>query len=231
MRGRAAALTNEEASEVADERTPGESIGVFGGSFDPVHVGHLAAAEEAAQELGLARVILVPAARAPHKPSGTCASAADRLAMLMLAIRGRERLDVSDTEVRRQGTSYTVDTLRELRAELGTAARLHLLLGTDALRELHTWWKIDEIFRLAEPAVLERPGEPAADWQALGRLLPEDIVRRVRARVVPLRRGVEVASSDVRKRLAAGESVEGLVPPEVERYIRERSLYMTSARR
>ncbi|MHC4504772.1 MAG: nicotinate-nucleotide adenylyltransferase [Planctomycetota bacterium] len=227
MRGQAAALANEEASEVADEGTPGESIGVFGGSFDPVHVGHLAAAEEAARELGLARVILVPAGIPPHKPSGTCASSADRLAMLAMAIRGRERLDVSDIEVRRQGTSYTVDTLRELGAELGEEARLHLLIGTDALRELHTWWKIDEIFRLAEPAVLERPGEPPADWEALGRLLPEDIVRRARARVVPLHRGVEVASSDVRKRLAAGESIEGLVPPEVEGYIRERSLYMT----
>ena len=212
---------------MADEDTLGESIGVFGGSFDPVHVGHLAAAEEATRELGLERVILVPAGVPPHKPSGTCASAADRLAMLTLAIRGRPHLEVSEIEVLRTGPSYTVDTLRELGAELGNDARLHLLIGTDALRELHTWWSIGEMFRLAEPAVLERPGEPPADWEALGRLLPDDIVRRARARVVPLRRGVEVASSEIRRRLAAGESVEGLVPPEVERFIRERNLYLT----
>lgn len=215
---------------MADEKAPApahesEPIGIFGGSFDPVHVGHLAAAEEAALTLGLSRVILVPAGVPPHKPSGTCASAADRLAMVGLAIRGRERLDVSDVEARRPGVSYTVDTVRELSAKLGAGVELQLLVGTDTLRELPTWREVGEIFRLVKPTVLERPGEPPVDWEALERSLPEDIVRRARARVVPLHRGVDVASSSIRRRLAAGESVAGLVPPEVERYIRERGLY------
>lgn len=214
---------------MADENAPPRRIGIFGGSFDPVHVGHLAAAEEAAQVLRLSRVILVPAGVPPHKPSGTRAGAADRLAMVKLAIRGRERLEVSDIEVGRPGTSYTVDTLCELRGKLGDEAELHLLIGTDTLRELPAWREVGEVFRLAQPAVLERPGEAPVDWEALGTSLAEDIVRRARARVVPLRRGVEVASSDIRKRLAAGGSVSGLVPPEVESYIRERGLYRTPA--
>ncbi len=207
--------------------------GLFGGSFDPVHAGHVAAAEEAADALRLARVILVPANVSPHKLPTTRASGGDRLAMARLAVEGRRRLEVSDVEVRRRPPSYTVDTVRELREELseelGPGVELHLLMGSDTLREIHTWRDVRGIFERAEPAVIERPGEDPIDWDDLALTLPGEVVRRARASVVRLTRGVEVSSTEVRRRLGAGEGVEGLVPPEVERYIRERGLYGAGA--
>jgi nicotinate-nucleotide adenylyltransferase len=212
-------------------------VGVLGGTFDPVHVGHVAAAEGAAGALGLARVVLVPAGAPPHKLALPRAGAADRLAMARLAVADRPGLGVSDVETRREGPSYTVDTVRELALELdaelttelvmvpGAGARLFLLLGTDALRDLPTWRDVEGIFRVAEPVAVERPGEGEIDWDALARSLPQELVRRSRANFVRLERGVDVSSTEIRRRLAAGESVSGLLAPEVERYIRERGLY------
>ena len=200
-------------------------IGVLGGTFDPVHLGHVAAAEGAAEALGLARVVLVPAGNPPHKLDGARAGADDRLAMARLAVAGRAKLDVSDIETRREGPSYTVDTVRELAAELGPGMRLYLLLGSDALRDLPSWRDVEEIFRVAEPVAVERPGEPAIDWDALARSLPAELVSRARANFVRLERGVDVSSTEVRRRLAEGEHVTGLLAPEVERYIREHGLY------
>ncbi len=211
------------------KETRGRRTGVFGGSYDPVHAGHVAAAEEAAERLGLDRVILVPAGVSPHKPSGTRARAEDRLAMTRLAVEGRARLAVSDVEVRRAGVSYTVDTVRELGFGLAAETELFLLLGTDALRELPAWREVDGIFRHAAPVVLERPGEPGVDWEELARALTADLSRRLREGLVRLSRGVDVSSTEIRRRFAAGESVAGLVPPAVETYIRERGLYGASA--
>jgi len=200
-------------------------VGVLGGTFDPIHLGHVAAAEGAARALGLSRVILVPAGAPPHKLVGPLASAADRLAMARLAVEGLDGLEVSDIETRREGPSYTVDTVRALARGLGGGVGLFLLLGTDALRDLPTWRDVEGIFRVAGPAVVERPGSGEIDWEALGRSLPEGLVRRARANFVRLERGLDVSSTEVRRRLAAGESVSGLLARAVERYIREHGLY------
>jgi nicotinate-nucleotide adenylyltransferase len=204
-------------------------VGVLGGTFDPVHLGHIAAAEGAADRLGLARVILVPAGTPPHKSEGAFAASADRLAMARLAVEGKTNLDVSDVETRRAGTSYTVDTVRELAAELagkhGEGVGLVLLLGTDALRDLPTWRDVEGIFRVSEPAVVGRPGAGEIDWDALARKLPADIVRRARANFVLLERGVDVSSTEVRRRLAGGESTSTLLATRVEQYIRDHGLY------
>ena len=200
-------------------------VGVLGGTFDPVHLGHVAAAEGAARTLGLSRVIIVPAGVNPHKPVGPKAAAADRLAMARLAVEGVAGLEVSDVETRREGPSYTVDTVRELAREEGAGTGIFFLLGTDALRDLPTWRDVEGIFRVAEPAVVERPGAGEIDWEALSRSLPGDVARRARANVVRLERGIDVSSTEVRRRLAAGESVAGLLAPGVELYIREHGLY------
>ncbi len=209
----------------------GGRFGILGGTFDPVHVGHVAAAEGSARALSLNSVILVPAGAPPHKLAGLSASAADRLAMARLAVAGRAGLEVSDIETRREGPSYTVDTVRELAADLGEGARIFLLLGTDALRDLHTWRDVEGIFTFAEPAAVERPGEPEIDWDEVARSLPGDVMRRARGNFVRLERGVDVSSTQIRRRLAAGEPVEGLLAPEVELYIREQGLYGTRAGR
>ena len=214
-----------------------QAIGVFGGSFDPIHVGHLRAAEEVRAALSLDRVILVPAGSQPLKAGH--AGAEDRLAMIRLALEGRAGLEVSDMEVRRPGKSYTVDTVRELGDELGPAGasphcsdvrpagELYLLIGTDAIRDLPNWRDVATILSRAKPAVIQRPGEGPVDWDGLAHRLPEGLVRDLRASVVGLERPVDISSTEIRRRLAAGESITGLVPPAVEDYIREHGLYGT----
>jgi len=205
-------------------------VGVFGGSFDPIHVGHIAAAEDAAQALGLDKVILVPVGTPPHKERGPFASGEDRLAMAREAVRDRLRLEVSDIEVRRPGKSYTIDTIRELADRLGPGCELWLLVGTDAAREIDSWREAEALLSLARPAVLERPGEPPLDWRSFEGRLPAEAVARLRGGVVRLPHGMRLSSTEVRARLASGGSARGLLPPAVERYIRERGLYGVSTR-
>ncbi len=184
-------------------------IGVLGGSFDPVHLGHVALAEAARDRLRLDRVLLVPAACQPLKPGGPCASAEDRYAMVRLAVRGRPGLEASDLEIRRPGPSYTVDSLREIRAGLPPEADVFLLLGADAMADLPRWREADGIRRLAVVVGCSRPGCPPPRGSALG--LEADTP--------------EVSSTEVRSRAAAGEPLAGLVPDDVAAFIEARGLY------
>jgi nicotinate-nucleotide adenylyltransferase len=199
-------------------RCPPRTLGVMGGTFDPVHLGHIAMAEAAAGCAGLERVLLVPAGVPPHRGAATAAPA-DRLEMLRLAAAGHPRLEVSDVELRRPGPSYTVDTLRSLAVELPEAA-LHLLLGWDAAREIHAWRSPHEVMRLARLVVVSRPGYPtptAADLAAAG----IDQARTVLCDVLT----PDVESTDVRRLVERGDSLAGLVDPAVESYLRRRGLY------
>jgi nicotinate-nucleotide adenylyltransferase len=184
-------------------------LGILGGSFDPVHLGHLALAEAARDRLGLDRVLLVVAAGQPLKPAGPAASAEDRYAMVRLAVRGRRGLEASDLELRRPAPSYTADTLRELRRSHPAPADLLLLLGADALRDFPRWREVDAIRGLARVVACPRPGAvaPPGGFEVLAADTPE------------------VSSTEVRRRTAAGEPLAGLVPEDVEAYIRERRLY------
>jgi nicotinate-nucleotide adenylyltransferase len=185
-------------------------LGVFGGSFDPVHLGHLIAAAEAHRALSLDRVLLIPAGQHPWKPPMGPTGAADRLAMLRLAVDGDARFLVDDREVRRDGPSYTIDTLRSLRQET-PGDRLSLLVGADAARDLASWREADAIPALAEVVVLSRPGEPPPAHPLIGRVL-----------AVP---AIEISASQVRERCRQGESIRYLVPDAVARYIADRRLY------
>jgi nicotinate-nucleotide adenylyltransferase len=193
-------------------------VGVVGGTFDPIHLGHVALAEWAAACAGLDRVVLVPAGRPPHRGEAT-APAADRLEMSRLAAAGHPLLEVSDLELRREGPSYTADTLRELGAR-HPGAELFLVLGWDAARELRSWHRPDEVLRLARLVVVSRPGFPApgpADLEAAG-IDP--------SRVVLCGEGTpEVESTDIRRLLEEGRSLDGLVDPAVEAYLRRHGLY------
>lgn len=193
-------------------------LGVLGGTFDPIHLGHIALAEWAADCAGLERVVLVPAGMPPHRGEAT-APAADRLEMCRLAVAGHPRLEVSDLELRRKGPSYTADTLREL-ASQHPGAELYLILGWDAARELRSWHRPDEVLRLARLVVASRPGYQApseVDVQEAG--IDPDRVSLC---------GVgtpEVEASDIRRLLEAGRSLDGLVDPTVEAYLRRKGLY------
>jgi nicotinate-nucleotide adenylyltransferase len=192
--------------------------GILGGSFDPIHLGHTAAAEAVLARRGLEAVLLVPAGQAPHK--GRCvASFAERLEMARLAVRGRSGLEVSDREGVRRGTSYTIDTLEELRRERPGAA-FELLVGADMLADLPGWRRAGEVVALA---VVVGFGRPGAESEAARRRFAEafgpgrHVWLDFEAR--------DVSSTRIRERLAAGKPVGGLLDPAVEAYIRGRGLY------
>jgi nicotinate-nucleotide adenylyltransferase len=184
--------------------------GLLGGSFDPVHHGHLIAAARAAEALGLERVLFVPCARQPLKAAGPQASAAHRKAMLGLAIAGLPLFALETMELERKAPSYTVDTLRALR-ERCPGERFVLILGADAAAELPRWRNADEVARLAEVAVLTRPGAPE---------VASSLVRHVVATPA-----IEISASEIRARCLAGKSIRFLVPDAVAEYIGAHGLY------
>ena len=186
-------------------------LGLFGGSFDPVHNGHLRLAACCREQARLDEVWFVPAAVQPFKQRGPVASDADRVAMLRLAIEGREGLRVSTIEIDRGGVSYTVDTLRQIHAQRPDA-ELFFLMGADTLRDLPGWREPDEVLRLATPLVVQRPDEAELS----------EVVPHVRVEMP----ATEVSSSAIRTRVAAGESIQGEVPTVVEEFVSRRRLYL-----
>jgi len=201
------------------------SIGLFGGSFNPVHLGHLVMAQDAARAWSLDRVVFIPAALPPHKLTQTLVTPAQRLDMLRLALADREEWEVSDVEVRRGGGSYTIDTVRHF-LELEPDADLYFIIGGDTLPELHTWREIDTLLDVCRFITMVRPGfEPdslrRADLKLHPRHLPGLIER------VTVGHLIGISATDVRMHVAKNESIRYLVPEAVERYIREHRLYAT----
>lgn len=184
--------------------------GIFGGSFDPVHLGHLIVASAAADALELDRVHFVPAHVQPFKADQHHASPADRLAMLGTALAHDERFVLDTREIDREGISYTVDTLRAFAAEFPGDA-LSLLLGADAARDLPEWREAGAIPQLADVVVLTRPGEALPHHRVAGRTLS-----------VP---AVDVSATQVRERARRGEPIDELVPAAVAQYIESHRLY------
>lgn len=193
-------------------------LGVFGGSFNPPHIGHVLAAVDACDALGLDKLLVVPANANPlkGKDSGG-ASGIQRLQMTQLAFAGDPRLEVSDMEIARGGLSYTVDTLEALAKEYN-GAELILLMGMDSLATLDRWVRPERIKELARFAVLTRTGGPKETLKEAGLELPSG------AMLVTARR-VDVSSSEIRERVAAGKSIKGFVAESVEQYIRSAKLY------
>ncbi|MGZ8562933.1 MAG: nicotinate-nucleotide adenylyltransferase [Candidatus Limnocylindria bacterium] len=199
----------------------GERIGILGGTFDPPHIGHLWLATMAADSLGLSRVLLMPAARPPHKGTRTVSNAADRVMMTRLAIAGDPLLDLSLIEMERPGPSYTVDSVVELRASLGAEVDLVLIMAADSLAEMDTWREPDRLLELAEWAVGPRPGTELPDRAALHeRFGPAE--SRIHLLDGP---SLDLSSSEIRRRVAAGRSIRYLVPRAVAELIADRGLY------
>lgn len=205
-------------------------IGLLGGTFDPVHIGHLRAALEVKEQLALDEVRLLPSARPPHREQPQ-ASAQQRLQLCQLAVKGVPGLSVDDRELRRATPSYTVDTLLELRDELGAAAQLFWLVGEDALAGLPTWHRWQELFELAHWVVLKRPDQAQA-WsvelaaELARRSCSADQLHGPAGFVVFLQQpALMVSATDIRKRLAQGRSVRFLLADAVDEQIRAQHLY------
>jgi nicotinate-nucleotide adenylyltransferase len=198
-------------------------VGVLGGTFDPVHNGHLHIANALRRALALDSVLWVPAGRPPHKADQIVSSDRDRLTMLNLALAGSPIDEISTIDIDRSGPSYTADTL-EILAERFTPARLYFLMGEDSLRDLPTWHDPERILRVAELAVAARPGVDA-DLETVARQVP---TVRKRVRVIPMEEMV-ISSSEIRRRVKENQSIQGLVPPTVEAYIHQHGLYTQRA--
>ncbi len=199
----------------------GQRIGILGGTFDPPHIGHLWLASLAADSLGLDRVLLMPAARPPHKGGRAISNAADRILMTRLAIADNPLLEVSLIEMERPGPSYTVDSLEALQAHYGPATRLVLVMAADSLAQIDSWREPDRLLELAEWAVGPRPGSTLPDRATLrGRF--GKAADRIHLLQGP---ALEVSGTEIRRRVAAGRVIRYLVPAAVEELIRARGLY------
>jgi nicotinate-nucleotide adenylyltransferase len=189
-------------------------IGVFGGTFNPPHTGHLIVAETARESLGLDKVLFVPCSLPPHKATRSLVDADRRLEMVRLATAGNPSFEVSDLEIQRGGKSYTVDTLRAL-TPLYPRAHLYLLIGIDNLLELHTWREPEEIFTLSEVIAINRPGFDSSSVR-------KDYLRRVTFLRSP---NIDISSSEIRRKAKLGKSIKYLVPSAVEAYILKHGAY------
>jgi nicotinate-nucleotide adenylyltransferase len=195
-------------------------VGVLGGTFDPIHIGHLVAAEEVRAQLRLDRVIFVPAGLPPHKLSDDISSVDHRLAMVKLAIASNPYFTISRVDIDRFGPCYTVDTLQLLRDELGSDVELYFIMGSDSLADLPTWYQPQRLIRLCRLAVVERPGYQV-DMEELERVLP-GITSRVHFINSP---PLGISSTDIQRRVREGLPIKYQVPEAVEEYIYKHELY------
>ncbi|MEU4570083.1 nicotinate-nucleotide adenylyltransferase [Micromonospora sp. NPDC023956] len=189
-------------------------IGIMGGTFDPIHHGHLVAASEVADRFGLDEVVFVPTGEPWQKADEVVSPAEDRYLMTVVATASNPRFQVSRVDIDRGGPTYTVDTLRDLHAEYGPKVQLYFITGADALARILSWKDLDEIFELAHFIAVTRPGFELSDAH-----LPADTVSLVQ---VP---AMAISSTDCRARVARGEPVWYLVPDGVVQYIAKRGLY------
>jgi nicotinate-nucleotide adenylyltransferase len=199
-------------------------LGIFGGTFDPVHVGHLLVAERCLEQCRLDEVWFVPTGIPPHKLSRTIAPGKARVEMLELAVAGHERFRVDRRELDRADPCYTVETLNSLRSE-DSSRELIFVLGGDSLIDFPTWREPKRIAELAHLAVANRGGAPLPDLEPLRSLLGELVDSRVQFVTIP---GVDISSSDIRRRVGNGKSIRYMTPRAVECYIATNNLYSHS---
>jgi nicotinate-nucleotide adenylyltransferase len=192
-------------------------VGVMGGTFDPIHHGHLVAASEVAQVFALDEVVFVPTGQPWQKDDREVSPSEDRYLMTVIATASNPRFSVSRTDIERGGPTYTIDTLRDLRAERGDGVELFFITGADALSRMMSWQDADELFELAHFVGVTRPGH-----RLTGDGLPED---KVSLMEVP---ALAISSTDCRQRVAAGEPIWYLVPDGIVQYIAKRRLYQHS---
>ncbi len=186
-------------------------IAILGGTFNPIHVGHLTIAEMVREEFGLDKVIFVPCDLPPHKNSKGVITARERLQMIRLAIKDNPYFEASDFEIKRGGKSYSIDTVRFFKDQYPKGTKIFFIIGGDHLATLHTWKRIEEVIRIVSFVAVYRPGFQEKESKI-----------RVKSIVIP---GVHTSSSHIRERIRRGKSVKYLVPENVIRYIEKKNIY------
>ena len=201
-------------------------IGIFGGTFDPVHLGHLAMAEEARLQLELDRVLFVPAGQPWLKEGQTLSAARHRVRMVQLAVASNPYFQVHLEEIERTGPTYTVDTIEALLRQLGSDTGLYFILGLDAIEQFHQWKDPERLLKLCQWVVVQRPGQPSFDWPLFFSRYP-GVAERVKLLSVPV---IGVSGTEIRRRAAAGISFRYQVPEQVAEYIEQHRLYGSGPR-
>ena len=210
-------------------------LGILGGTFDPIHLGHLRAAEEMSEDLELEKIYLIPAALPPHKDRGPIAPFHHRLEMTRLAAEGSPNLEPMDLEGRRQGLSYSIETLREFHGLFRSDLELFFILGTDAFLEIKTWKEYQRLFDYAHFVVIKRPGVESAVLEPFLLSLGVGFKRTGKGNHFAVPSGniliykavtfMDISSTQIREMIANGKSVRFLVPDTVRSYIMEKGLY------
>jgi nicotinate-nucleotide adenylyltransferase len=197
---------------------------LFGGTFDPIHKGHIDVARSAFDIIGADRLIFVPARRSALKRELPVASGSDRLHMTRLAIAGIERFEVSNRELQRPAPSYTIDTVRHFQQEFGPNTEIYWLLGADSMGELPRWHKIQELIDTCFLTCMYRAGYEPPDFSCFADSLGAERVKKLRDNIIetPL---IDISSTQIRARLAKGRGADDMLNSEVAEYIREKKLY------
>jgi len=198
-----------------------KSLGILGGTFDPIHYGHMAAAECVRDAFQLDRIIFMPAARPPHKDLAGVLDSHHRFSMVELAVHDNMNFEVSSMELERQGLSYTVETVASCR-QLYPEAEIYFILGTDALLLINTWKDLERLMKLCHFILVTRPGYQLDPNDDIFREIPGYLWEKTLTLPIP---GLFIASSDIRHRVAEGKTIKYLVPAAVEKYIIENNLY------
>jgi len=202
-----------------------QGVALFGGTFNPIHIGHLIIARFIAEHLSLSRVTLIPSANPPHKRGkNDLADAAHRLEMAGLACAGEPLFQVSDVEVQRAGPSYTILTVEHYRRQLGPDVPLYWIIGADSLPELGSWYHFRELVELCQIVTAVRQGFETPDLSSLEPILSPQQVERLRRSILPTPR-IDISATDIRRRIKDGRSIRYLVPDPVREYIEARRLY------
>ena len=210
-------------------------LGILGGTFDPIHLGHLRLAEEMYEELNLSKVLLMPGAQPPHKGDRQVAPFSDRVEMVKIGTQYSGYLDVSDIEGQRKGPSYSIETIRIIRESYGIDLELFFILGSDAFKEIKTWKEYQSLFKITNFIVIERPGitlgELGTFIQSLDAGLNEgntkNIFLNATGNYVLIKKmsQLDISSTQIRQKIKAGKSINFIVPHKVKEYILEKGLY------
>jgi nicotinate-nucleotide adenylyltransferase len=204
----------------------GRKIVLFGGTFDPIHLGHTTVAADAAEYIGAEKIVFIPAKRSPLKSCHPVASDDDRLKMISLAIAGSKNFQLSDCELNKPGPSYTLETVRQFQADCGSDTLIYWLTGADSVDELAHWYGIAELIDSCILSVMYRAGCKRPDFAGFTDVLGSGRVEKLQRNVIRTSL-IDISSSRIRSRLAAGEDVTDMLHPAVADYIRKHRLYQS----